>query len=506
MKKEVTIVHPFNFTEDDDLLNATSHVWDVDTLSWVKATQVEAGVGGGGGGDASAANQVTGNASLSSIDTKLSSQATAAKQDTANASLATIATEVATLNMMDYASEETLGNIYAELQNKANLSDTQPVSGSVSVSNFPASQAITAASLPLPTGAATESTLSTLNGKVTAVNTGAVVISSSALPTGAASESTLSALNTKVTACNTGAVVVSSSALPTGAATEATLSSLSAKVAAPYVEYSQQFLATGSGTVWQNDGGYSSFVIQATSVFSGLVGFYGSNDNVTYRLMPFYETGTTTTQSLIGSVDPVAGSLYAYKYVKLFCITLTSGTPTFIVRFSTGEGPVQVMSPQAAAFFTTANLRDGAGSAVNKGQTTKSGSLPVTLASDQAVPASSPSELGTAINDYSTGSSIAADATSNHDYTVTALKTLRLNRIEASASGKMKIEVQVESAAGSGSFASKFVQFNSVSAPNMSVELKNPILVTAGVKVRVIRTNKDESAQDVYTTICGYEL
>jgi len=126
------------------------------------------------------------------------------------------------------------------------------VDGSVSVSNFPATQnvavtsiveveikndsgsavPISAASLPLPSGAATESTLSSLNGKVTACNTGAVTISSSALPTGAATESTLSSLNGKVTACNTGAVVISSSALPTGAATESTLSTLNGKVTA----------------------------------------------------------------------------------------------------------------------------------------------------------------------------------------------------------------------------------------------------------------------------------
>jgi hypothetical protein len=46
-----------------------------------------------------------------------------------------------------------------------------------------ATQPISAASLPLPTGAATEATLSTLNGKVTAVDTGAVTIST-ALPAG----------------------------------------------------------------------------------------------------------------------------------------------------------------------------------------------------------------------------------------------------------------------------------------------------------------------------------
>ena len=56
---------------------------------------------------------------------------------------------------------------------------------------------VSAASLPLPSGAATEATLSTLNGKVTACNTGAVVVSSSALPTGAATEATLSTVNGK---------------------------------------------------------------------------------------------------------------------------------------------------------------------------------------------------------------------------------------------------------------------------------------------------------------------
>lgn len=48
-----------------------------------------------------------------------------------------------------------------------------------------------------------------------------VDVTRSALPAGASTEATLSALNGKVTACNTGAVTVSSSALPTGAATAA---------------------------------------------------------------------------------------------------------------------------------------------------------------------------------------------------------------------------------------------------------------------------------------------
>lgn len=156
---------------------------------------------------------------------------------------------------------------------------TQPISGTVTANAGTGTFAISAASLPLPTGAATESTLSTLNGKVTACNTGAVTISTAlptgtnnigdvdvltlpnitlasqanpftsaipisdnagsitvdgtvaatqsgtwnitnisgtiSLPTGAATESTLSTLNGKVTACNTGAVTISA-ALPAG--------------------------------------------------------------------------------------------------------------------------------------------------------------------------------------------------------------------------------------------------------------------------------------------------
>ena len=50
---------------------------------------------------------------------------------------------------------------------------------------------------------------------------GTVAVSSSTLPTGASTEATLSSLNAKVTAVNTGAVVISSSALPSGGATAA---------------------------------------------------------------------------------------------------------------------------------------------------------------------------------------------------------------------------------------------------------------------------------------------
>jgi len=115
-----------------------------------------------------------------------------------------------------------------------NFPATYPVTGTF----FQATQPVSAASLPLPSNAAsetggnlatiagkdfaTQTTLSALNAKVTAVNTGAVVVSSGSLTANAgtnlntsalALESSLSSLNAKVTAVNTGAVVISSGAV-----------------------------------------------------------------------------------------------------------------------------------------------------------------------------------------------------------------------------------------------------------------------------------------------------
>ena len=124
------------------------------------------------------------------------------------------------------------------------------------------------------------------------------------------------------------------------------------------------------------------------------------------------------------------------------------------------------------------------------------GSINVTLASTPA---------GDEVNDYNTSASLAVNATSNHDYTVSASKTLTLRQIEASASGKMKIEVKVETSAGSGTFVTKFVMFNSTANPNLNIHLESPISVATGVKVRIARKNLDGAGQDVYSTICGQE-
>lgn len=113
---------------------------------------------------------------------------------------------------------------------------------------------------------------------------------------------------------------------------------------------------------------------------------------------------------------------------------------------------------------------------------------------------------GDEVNNYNTAAAVAAAASSNHDYTVTAATTLKLSQIWAAASGKMKIEVQIETGVATGVFTTRFVGFNSTANTNILIPVNENISVAAGVRVRVIRTNKDNQAQDLYSTISGHEI
>jgi len=130
----------------------------------------------------------------------------------------------------------------------------------------------------------------------------------------------------------------------------------------------------------------------------------------------------------------------------------------------------------------------------------------VPFSATNPLPTTSVDSEGAEVNDYNTVAAVAAGASSNHDYTVTALLTLKLSQIESSASGKLKIEVQIETGVATGVFTSKWVLFNSTANPNIQLPIKEQISVAAGVRVRLIRTNKDNQPQDVYSTISGHEI
>lgn len=193
---------------------------------------------------------------VESIDTKVATEATLAALDAKVTAVNTGAVVVSSSALPTGAATEAKQDALAVTLSAIDTATTNTETNTASIDTKTPNLGQTAAAgsvpvvlandqtLPLPSGASTEATLSALNAKVTAVNTGAVVVSSSALPSGAATEATLASLaaedfatqtelaslNAKVTAVNTGAVVVSSSALPSGAATEATLATIAAGV------------------------------------------------------------------------------------------------------------------------------------------------------------------------------------------------------------------------------------------------------------------------------------
>lgn len=113
------------------------------------------------------------------------------------------------------------------------------------------------------------------------------------------------------------------------------------------------------------------------------------------------------------------------------------------------------------------------------------------------------SGAGAEVNNYKTDANVAAAAGANHDLTVAGTELL-LKSVFASASGKMKVEVQVDPTGAAG-FTTVAVGFNSTAMPNCEIVFA-PVQVAVGGKVRIIRTNLDKSAMDVYSTIIGVQL
>lgn len=114
--------------------------------------------------------------------------------------------------------------------------------------------------------------------------------------------------------------------------------------------------------------------------------------------------------------------------------------------------------------------------------------------------------LANEIHDYNTAVNVAKDASDNHDYVISSGKKFLLRKVLASASGAMKIEIQV---GPSASLQTKAVLFTSQANPNAEIEFTQPIEVQengGGERVRIIRTNRERQSMDVYSTIMGTEI
>lgn len=179
------------------------------------------------------------------------------------------------------------------------------VAGRVPVDGSGVTQPISAVSLPLPTGAATEGTLANLDSKVIAVDTTDVTITNSVLPTGAATSAaqttgnaSLSSIDSKIIAVDTGNVTVASSALPTGAATSANQTTANSSLSSIDTKLNP-LSVLGSFVI-----DFSSIPDSVTAPYEITAGFGSA-----VKKIALYETTGETLQLRTGAAS---GSLLAY--------------------------------------------------------------------------------------------------------------------------------------------------------------------------------------------------
>lgn len=111
----------------------------------------------------------------------------------------------------------------------------------------------------------------------------------------------------------------------------------------------------------------------------------------------------------------------------------------------------------------------------------------------------------TEVIDRRTTVTVAKDASTDHDYTVTATKTLILKGIGVSASGAMRFDILTGPVAG---LSTVYTGFTTGSKLNETITFPQPIEVpdTSTGTVRVTLRNDDNQAMDVFSTVFGEEV
>jgi len=127
---------------------------------------------------------------------------------------------------------------------------------------------------------------------------------------------------------------------------------------------------------------------------------------------------------------------------------------------------------------------------------------------ENPMPVSMEESPGEEIHDHKEDVDVAAEGSSNHEYSVADGETFLLEQIIADASSRIKIELFIGDGAAVEVFTRKAVRFNSEKqGGDADLTFTRPIKVigTANTTtVRVVKHNRDDDdAQSIYTTIVG---
>lgn len=111
---------------------------------------------------------------------------------------------------------------------------------------------------------------------------------------------------------------------------------------------------------------------------------------------------------------------------------------------------------------------------------------------------------GEEIHDYDTASAVASDATDNHEYTVVG--TFLLKSVIISGSGNIKAEIQTGPTASVATVAVVFLNGRQGDTQQVNFDPAVEVPVTGTGIVRIIRTNRQGAATDLYSTIIGNDV
>lgn len=110
-------------------------------------------------------------------------------------------------------------------------------------------------------------------------------------------------------------------------------------------------------------------------------------------------------------------------------------------------------------------------------------------------------QLSDEFHDFNQASAVAGAGTSNHDYTVVNTYA-RLAAVYVGASGDAKFEIQVDNGGGFNTIAVAFT----TGKQGDSKLVEFPVSPEVTTTIRVIRTNRENQAQDLYSTIMGRDI
>lgn len=105
------------------------------------------------------------------------------------------------------------------------------------------------------------------------------------------------------------------------------------------------------------------------------------------------------------------------------------------------------------------------------------------------------------VHDFDVASAIAKNASADHTFSPSV--ETKVYEVHLAASGHAKFEISFGVTA---SEVLKYVVFNSTASPSFTLALPKPVTLAATDSMVVTKTNLDNQAQDLYSTINGEEV